>query len=208
MLSICIATIPARRSLLSRLLWTIQQQMTMGAVEVLIADGDWALGDKANTMFAAAKGSHVVLVDDDDNISAHYVGLVTSKLPKVDMVGYYMLWTEAGKYMASPFHHGEGHPTNGIEDRGACLKTPIRTEIARRHLMGNGYAADHEWAMEVHPEIETHATILRHCYLYDHWNDQMVGTDLNGQHADWYTRPQRDVGLWPHNPDLFTWITQ
>lgn len=208
MLTICIPTIPARRSLLSRLLWTIQQQMSDGPVEVLITDGDWPLGDKVNTMIADATGSHVVVVDDDDCISDDYVWRVSKALRQVDvdMVGYHMLWTEAGRYMASPLHHGDGHPDRGVEDRGASVKTPTRLHIAKTHEMGNDYFADNRWAHEVHPEIHSHVTIRRHMYLYDHWDDRMVGTDLNGEQASWYRRPQRNVGVWPYDPSLFTWI--
>lgn len=209
MLTICIPTIPARRSLLSRLLWTIQQQDGDGAFEVLVADGDWPLGDKVNTMFAAATGSHVVVVDDDDNVSDDYVYRIMMQLhwhPEVDMVGYHLRWTEQGRYMASPLHHGDGHPDHGVEDRGASVKTPTRVEIARAHPMGNDYYADNRWAHEVHPEIATHVTIRRHLYLYDHWNDRMVGTDLNGEQSSWFKRPQRDVGQWPYDAGLFTWI--
>lgn len=210
MLTICIPTIPARQSLLSRLLWTLTPQMKHQSLglEVLIAQGDWPLGDKVNTMFAAAAGTHVVVVDDDDNVHPNYEYILGSfmQYEPLDMYGYHLLWTEAGKYMASPLHHGDGHPNNGIDDRGACVKVPIRVEIARSVQMGNSYYADHEWAMAVHPQIETHRTIREHMYHYDHWNDRMVGTDLHGEQASWYKRPQRDVGKWPYDPDLFTWI--
>lgn len=210
MITICIPTIASRRSLLSRLLWTIEHQTAKVPVEVIIADGDWALGDKINAMFAAANGTHVAVVDDDDLISIDYLRHVTQALKdspvELDMIGYYLLWTEQGRFMAEPLHHGLGDPNHGIEDRGACLKTLTATEIARAYPVGNEYAADHQWACQVHPEINTHVTVMAHLYHYDHWNDQMVGTDLNGEQAAWFTRPQRDVGHWPHDPQLHTWI--
>jgi hypothetical protein len=210
MLTICIPTIPARRSLLSRLLFTLEHQSEVFAFdEVLVADGDWPLGDKVNTMFAAARGRYVIVVDDDDLLAVDYAAVVSEVLhdgPRFDMIGYHLLWTEQGRFMGLPLHHGDGHPDHGIEDRGASVKCPTRVEIARRHLMGNDYYADDRWARAVHPEIETHITIRRPMYHYDHWNDQMVGTDLHGEQASWYDRPQRDVGQWPYDPSLFTWI--
>jgi hypothetical protein len=211
MLTICIPTVPQRRGLLSRLLFTLQPQVGEW-VKVLIAGGDWPLGDKVNAMFAAADtASWVVVVDDDDLVAVDYANRVLPAMWRAapNMVGYKLLWTEAGRYMGSPLHHGAGHPTHDIDDRGAALKVPIRAAIAKQHPMGNHYSADHDWAMAVHPEIgDEYVTLDRHLYHYDHWNDQMVGTDLGGEQAAWYSRPQRDVGEWPHDPSLFTWITQ
>lgn len=209
MLSICIPTVPQRRSLLSRLLFTLQHQIgDCGEVEVLVADGDWPLGDKANTMFAAAKGHFVVVIDDDDNVSADYVRMICSVDREWhDMIGYFLLWTEEGRYMGIPLHWGGGDPADDVHNRGACPKTPIRREIALRHEFPNDYFGDNAWSKAVHAEIESYATIYRPMYHYDHWNNQMIGTDLAGQQAGWYSRPQRDVGLWPYTATNFRWIT-
>ena len=155
-LTICIPTIPERQSLLSRLLWTLEQQ-TRNGLEVLISDGHRPMGDKLNEMFAHAQGDYVVAVDDDDLVASDYVLRLnaTTRLlgsfggEGVDFIGYDILWLEDGKYAGRVSHQIDGDTSWSTLDRGVSPKCPVRTEIARRVRFGNEYTADRKWSAEV-----------------------------------------------------------
>lgn len=201
-LTICIPTIPARRSVLSRLLFTIEGQLT-DDVEVLIADGATPMGDKLNRMFAMANGHHVVAVDDDDLLSENYVDLTTKWTAEFDFLGHYILWLENGRFAGIVKHSLHGDPSWGSLNRGVSPKCPVRTELARQVEFGNHYTADREWSTAIHALCETGTYLPVPLYIYDHWDQHMVGTEPDDPR---FARPQRDVGMWPFDPERFTWI--
>lgn len=192
MISVCVPTIQSRRSLLSRCLWSIPP-----GVEILVADGDGAMGDKLNACFVKASGTHVVCVDDDD----YLMGL--PPIASSDFVGYRVLYMENGRFCGSVAHRGDGDATWSTFERGVSPKCLIRTEIARAHEFGNHYTADREWSEAVQADIGTHTFVGQHLYAYDHWDAHMVGTTPNAGMID---RPQRDVGDWPCDWDRVSWI--
>lgn len=195
-ITVCIPTIPTRRSLLSRLLWGLQDQQ----VDVIIADGDRPMGDKLNDCFQAATTTHVVCVDDDDMLPPDFDQVANSGYA---FVGYRILWLENGRFAGSVAHHGDGDTTWNTLTRGVSPKCPIATRIARAHKFGNHYTADREWAANVQADLPSHKFIDRHLYTYDHWTDHMVGTEPD---TDLYRRPQRDVGRWPVDWSRFRWL--
>jgi hypothetical protein len=200
--TVCVTTIPARRSLLSRLLFNLTRQPS---IELLVYDGLRPMGDKLNEMFAAALGAYVVAVDDDDMLSDAYVAMIASTLKdaRFDFVGHDILWLEAGRYSGLISHSLDGDPEWRSLDRGVSPKCPVRTEIARAHEFGNHYTADRDWSQAVHAECETGFYIPAPLYIYDHWDDHMVGTEPGDERA---SRPQRDVGSWPCDPKAATWL--
>lgn len=201
-LTICIPTIPARRSLLSRLLFQIS---LLPPCEVLVADGDEPMGDKLNAMFARATGVFVVAVDDDDLLSADYASHFGPTLAGsgLDFVGYDILWLENGRFAGIVTHSLDGDPLWRSLDRGVSPKCPVRTEIARRHEFGNEYTADRHWSAAVHDDCEHGAYIPAPLYVYDHWDQHMVGTSPDDPR---YARHQRDVGMWPFDQERITWM--
>lgn len=190
--TVCIPTIPSRRSLLSRCVWSIP-----AGVEILVADGAGPMGDKLNGCFAKASGSHVICVDDDD-----YLGELPT-VGDVDFVGYRVLYTEDGRFGGSVAHRGDGDVSWATFDRGVSPKCPVRTEIARSHKFGNHYTADREWSEAVQADVSSHVFHDLHGYHYDHWDVHMVGTTPDAGMLD---RPQRDIGVWPCDWDRVTWI--
>lgn len=201
MLTVCVPTVPSRESMLSRLLWTLAPQVGP-QLEVIVASGPGPMGDKVNAMFAAASGTHVTVVDDDDLVTHDYIAQIAPHLD-VDFVGHHILWLENGAYKGTITHHAAGDPHWRSLDRGVCVKCPVKVEIARRHSFGNAYTDDRVWAIAVHREIRTAAFVDRHLYIYDHWNAHMLGTEPGDPRA---SNPQRDVGLWPYDPSLFRWL--
>jgi hypothetical protein len=201
-LTICIPTIPARRSMLSRLLWTLEPQLGPN-VEVLVSDGRRPMGDKLNEMFAAANGRYVVAVDDDDLVTADYVHRIAA-LDGPDFIGYDVLWLEEGRYAGTVKHHLDGDPLWSTLDRGVSPKCPVRTELARRVRFGNTYTADRTWSATIHEACETGSYTPAPLYVYDHWTAHMVGTSPDDPR---YTNAQRDVGDWPYDPSVFGWLS-
>lgn len=200
-LTVCIPTIESRRSLLSRCLWSLPAD-----VEVIVADGEWPMGDKLNACFQAATRDFVVCVDDDDMLIGEWHD-VASGGDSINYIGYKILYTEDGKFAGSVTHRGNGDTTWATFDRGVSPKCLVRTEIARAHKFGNHYTADREWSEAVQADIAddlgSHAFVDAHLYHYDHWNSHMVGTtpDAGRLHT-----PQRDVGIWPYDPKAVTWL--
>jgi hypothetical protein len=193
----CIPTIPSRRSLLSRCIWSIPSN-----VKIIVADGEGAMGDKLNACFEAAKTSHVVCVDDDD-LLINPTRWETLPMFGFDFVGYRVLYTEDDRFGGSVAHRGDGDTSWVSFDRGVSPKCPVSTEIARAHPFGNHYTADREWSQAVQQHIDRHTFVDENLYHYDHWNAHMVGTTPDAGMLD---RPQRDVGVWPADWERVTWL--
>lgn len=207
-ITICIPTIPSRESVLNRLLSVIQPQLAPN-VEVLIAGGIGKQGDKLNTCFAAAKGTYVVAVDDDDLLSDDYVESVSEHLRSgVDYIGYYIKWMEDGVLQKSVPHRGDGDPLwSTYDNRGACPKCLVKKEIAMRHPFGNNYTSDFYWSQAVHADIRTHSFVPKDLYIYDHWNDFMSNCDgTEEQRAKELEKEMRFVGNFDIDKSKFTWI--
>jgi hypothetical protein len=196
-ITVCIPTIPSRRSTLSRALWHLRGQ----DCDVLVADGMAPMGDKLNEMFAKATTTHVVCLDDDDYLGPERI--IDQGFVMADFVGYRILWLENGRFAGSVAHRGDGDTTWRTFDRGVSPKCLVRTEIARAHEFGNHYTADREWSEAVQADIETHTFIDQHLYVYDHWDAHMVGTTPDAGRID---APQRDVGVWPFDEGAVTWL--
>lgn len=205
LLTVCIPTIPSRHSTLSRLLWVLQPQ----ALDVVIAGGEGAMGDKLNACFEAAKTPYVVCVDDDDMVTHDYVEAMwfssATKDLDVGFIGYDIAWLENGVLQGMVKHHLDGDPDWGSHDRGVSPKCPVSTDIARSVPFGNEYIADRVWSKHVHNLLNDRygLYIPRALYIYDHWNDHMVGTAKDQGMTE---RKQRDVGQWPYDPSRFTWL--
>lgn len=216
-LTICIATVPERESLLSRLLWTIERQME-GNVEVLIHSGSEGLGDKFNDMFSIAEGKYVVTVDDDDLVTDDYLDTILNRLysdyftdeeSDVDFLGYKILCLADGRYWMTVDHNPAnlGKDWVGI-DRGLSNKCPNRTSIARQFIFGNDYSADATWCKEIERSglIKKTAYIPTPMYVYDYSSQITLGTNSDSELYKRNIRSQKNVGNYPFNPDRFTWI--
>jgi len=199
--SVCIPTVPARESLLTRAVWSAQR---FAGVEVLVAPGDRPMGDKLNEMFARASGRMVVALDDDDMLIGDWrtaIQLAGEYAP--DFIGWRVLWTEDGRYAGSVAHrHGGDQSWSGYE-RGVSPKCAVATEIARSVPFWNDYTADRPWSATVQEQVGSAAFVDDHLYHYDHWNAHMVGTSPDDAR---YTSVQRYVGMWPMDEERITWV--
>lgn len=203
-LSICIPTVPPRESLLSRLLFTIQEQQT-DEVEVLVYPGRDAMGDKLNAMYAAASGTYVVAVDDDDLVADDYCHTVPDALGGIDFLGYKIACTRNGRWYNSFTHRPDLDPDAGWDTtfRGVTPKCPVRADIARAHRFGNEYTADRSWSQAVARDVHSWRYLDRHLYTYCWDTDRSVGTQPDDER---HGREQLDVGVWPYDPGQVRWL--
>lgn len=188
-LSILIATVPGRESLLSRLLWILEQQLTDN-VEVLVYDGWIPFGDKVNHMRDIAKGEFSVVVDDDDYVSDSYIERVLPRLKNTNYLDHGILHLHNGKFQ------------NVIYSDVVHHKCPIRNSIAKDIKLGNGYTDDKQWSRDASACIGATYKVNQALYIYDYWDTGTVGTEPSDKNKD----TQRDVGIYPYNRDVFTWI--
>lgn len=202
MLSILIPTVTPRRSLLSRLLWSITSQA--GDYEIVIHGNDtMSMGDKLNRMFTVARGDYVVCVDDDDMLADSYMEQVLPRLGEVDFLGYRILVLHDGAFWMEVEHRGDITGW-GETVRGVGPKCPIRRELALRVRFGNAYNDDQTWSRQIGELVGTVDFVDRPLYIYDWWETRMLGTDPLHHPGRWQT--QRDVGVWPYRAVPITWL--
>lgn len=203
-LSILIPTVSSRKSLLSRLLWGLEEQLN-GDVEVIIHEGDEiAMGDKLNRMFQEASGEFVVCVDDDDYLANDYVELILDQilLTNVDYVGYKVLMTIDGKYCRTFQSTYNGDQEWVGSPQGVGPKWPVRREIALRYNFPNQHQGDRIWSAQVRTDVKSGIYLPRVLYFYDYWDKGTLGTEPGSPN----TASQRDVGMYPYDRSKFKWI--
>lgn len=203
LLTIAVATVPSRASLLSRLLWTLSAQLEP-RVEVLVHGGPAPLGDKSNEMWALARGRFVARCDDDDLVSADYVSSLLLALDAgADFVGFNVLYTVDGTFVGEyphDYERGENHPGASVRSVSPMMVLP--TEVARRHPHGNVRTSDFEWAGAVMRDWKPQQPVYidRVLYHYDCRPDHSLSPSGEVPLA------QRDVGKWPYDPERFRWV--
>jgi hypothetical protein len=202
-LSICIPTVSHRAGLLSRLLWSIGEQMERWVpdVEVLVHPGDdIPYGDKLNRMFAQAKGDYVVAVGDDDWLASDYFSHVMHR--GFDYIGYKILYLNNRKFQYEISHTADivGWPTNRL--RGVCQTCPVRTSIAQSVPFGNEYFDDRKWSARVGQQVINHLFINRVLYYYDYGDS--IGTTPEGN-ENWVDNDR--VGTWDYKFPWWDWPT-
>ena len=161
-LSLLIPTLECRGEQLSRLVEGLERQGHKAGrsseVEILtLRDaGELSIGSKRNMLLDRAKGEFVVFVDDDDEVSQHYIELVCGALerqPEVDCLGIRGVITFRGSHPHNFVHsvrysdifsrdHTYYRPPNHLN--------PIRRAIALRYRFPNvSYSEDFYWALRM-----------------------------------------------------------
>lgn len=206
-LSILVATVSSRKSLLTRLLWTLEPQLNSHAEVIIHTSDTLPMGDKFNELYARANGNLAVQVDDDDLVPADYVDTVlTCAVKGADYVGHNILYTVNGiyqeTYISDP--RNASHIPYGANPkvRHVTPKCPVDTHEARKHLFGNHFSTDYDWVKALisggYPYNP--AFVDKVLYHYDCWPEHTLGTTPP------HTTPQRDVGWWPYDEHNFKWL--
>lgn len=205
-LSILVPTVKSRRSLLSRLLWTLDPQNLNPEVEVIVHPSmHLGMGDKLNELYAAAKGRYACVVDDDDLVPPNFTASLLRAMEdrSVDFVGFRVLYTENGSYVAEYPHD----PTRGTNSAGAVIRSlskacAIEVEMARAHPFGNETSSDFQWVDALlasgYPRNPVYLNEV--LYHYDCWPQHSLHP------SDGYVPTQRWVGEWPHRKGHFRWL--
>lgn len=186
-LSVLIATVPERRSLLSRMLHSLDQPGLDDTFEVIVHQGTRPHGEKVNRMVQHARGSHVAILDDDDWVAADYIAAVSPFTE--DFVGYRIVVMVNGRYDSTVSHSAEYEGWVGSE-RGVSQKCPILREYALELPYPDDYYQDGAWSAEIQTHVRSGGFVDRDLYFYDY------------QTTDRY----RSVGRWPFPIEKFRWL--
>jgi len=187
-LSILITALPNRDRMLNSLLLSIEGQrgilpFILGgprAVEVLVDHGvNVHTGTKRNALVQRAKGSYIVFIDDDDEITPEYIPSIMEAIinnPDVDCIGINGWMTSDGADRRDWFISKEyGHwYTN---EHGQYMRTPnhispVKTSIARQVPFPDiTYGEDYAYSMGIFPLLKTEAKVNKQIYHYK-WMSQ------------------------------------
>jgi hypothetical protein len=165
-LSVCIATLPARRVMLDRLLehlWTqILAQEEPREVEVLVDPREGVtIGEKRQALLERARGHFVSFVDDDDGVSHDYIVRVVDALrsePAADCASLCGVMTTAGA-ASEPFYSSLACSHNYSQD-GKHFRFPGHLNAVRRELaLQAGFKAislgeDIDYSMRLRPLLK------------------------------------------------------
>lgn len=200
-LSVLVPTVEPRRSLLSRMLWSLQQQLN-DEVEVIVYDGWIPFGDKVTEMMQIAKGRYCMVADDDDMVASDFIGsILEAAKADCDYIAYKVLHLHNGKYADSIASSINGDAEWQKSPYSVHHKCPVKTEIAKQFVMGNHYRCDRDWSAQVRQVVKSEVIIDKHLYIYDYWDSGTVGTIPSDQNKD----TQRDVGMYPYDKEKFIW---
>lgn len=196
LLSVIVPTIEPRRSLLSRLLFHLGEELDDRA-EVLIMNGPGGMGTKVHRALQVVTSPMSVVIDDDDLVPADFTSSLCDILAEinVDFVGYRILRTMDNRFVQSIAHHVNGDADWNGPLRGVTPKCPFRTELARDLVFDNDYTADRRWSKNLHLRCVSGAFVDRHMYHHD---EHTGGSSFTGHRAV-------DVGGWPYDPNRFRW---
>lgn len=165
LLSILIPTLESRAEVFARMHHKLRDQIRVCALEhqveivSLVDGGERSTGAKRNALMARARGTFVVSVDDDDDVSQNYVRLIADALrahPEVDCLGIKGLRFFRGghpRLFIYSTRYREYRTEGGMDLRPPHHLNPIRREIALRYKFEDvSYSEDADWAMRMSRE--------------------------------------------------------
>jgi hypothetical protein len=178
-LSILIPTITGRESSYTTLYNNIQKQLldnqlhTIVEVLTLKDNKELTVGKKRQLLAEQSAGTHVVYIDDDDDISDDYCKLITDALllnPDVDCVGIQGVITTNGKNQKQWYISKEYK--RWFEKDRIYYRTPNHISPVKRTLcLQTGfddikYAEDYNYSIKLLPLLQTEVLIKTNIYHY------------------------------------------
>jgi len=177
-LSILICTIPSRRemfqSLYGKIIGQISGCCAENEVEVLWDENtNITTGRKRNFLVDLAKGTFIVFIDDDDEVSDDYVESIVNAIkenPQVDcigMEGYITFDGGSRKEWSISIQHGHWHETPTHYLRTPNHISPVRKDIAARCKFPEiSYGEDMEYSKRVLPYCKREVYLNKCLYHY------------------------------------------
>jgi hypothetical protein len=185
-LSICICSLPSRRSQLDRLLdhlWSQILSMQIGdnfprEVEILVDDREAiSIGEKRQALIERAKAHFVCFVDDDDWVAHNYVWRILCALhsdPIADCAALSGVMTTAGQ-ASEPFYNSieyqEWYSKDGAHYRTPTHLSPVRRELAlQAGFVPISHGEDFEYSRKLRPLLKREVlTGKAPLYFYLYW---------------------------------------
>jgi hypothetical protein len=177
-LSITIASISKRKSMLDALLHEINNQIVQNnlqdEVEILVDDDeDRFLGTKRKLMLSQAKGLFTCAIDDDDWITENYVKLIVEAIknnPNIDNLGINGIITTDGenpKKWVISCHFDDWYEEDDVYYRTPNHICPIRTDLARIADFDEvDWGEDYPFSQRIKPLLKNEAVIEEPLYIY------------------------------------------
>lgn len=168
--SICILTVPERKTDLTRITGILNYQINgREDIELLINDRPGDIGEKRQWCLDNAHGEYINFVDDDDIVAHNYVEAIYPLLDGVDYIGF-MLQHYFNGAKSKPTYHSLEY-TNWFEDddgwyRGVSHLNPIRLEVAKQGSFDGTYGEDYRWAQMVQPKTAHFIDDQMYFYFY------------------------------------------
>lgn len=178
LLSILIPTLESRRTLLSRILKQLNDQINKhpncSQIEILIDsdNGERTTGAKRDALIKKAKGAYVVFVDDDDAVASDYIEQIMPHCidKQVDCVQINGIMTVDGQNPRE-FKHSIKY-VGWYEHEGVYYRCPNHLNPTRRELaLQVGYGdktvyEDKDYSLKIADKLKTEGTTTGHLYHY------------------------------------------
>ena len=177
-LSILICTLPSRRQMFEQLYGNVLLQIAkcgmVDKVEVIWDENtEITTGKKRNYLLDRAKGTFIVFIDDDDEITDDYVESILNAInqnPSVDCIGFHGYITfdgEKRKDWSISIHHGHWHETDTHYLRTPNHISPVRRMIANHCRFPEiSYGEDMEYSKRILPFCKEETYIDKCLYHY------------------------------------------
>lgn len=174
-LSILIATLPARNTMLQRMLGHVWKQALRRPreVEVLIDAGGGTTGSKRQRLLGRSRGEFIAFVDDDDRIADDYVDRILSAIdavPAADCVEFSVEMKSNGTIFKGhcSIEYMEWSMVDGVYVRCPNHLSPVRRALAlKAGFPDKTIGEDYDYSMRLRPHLKVQApTSSEPLYFY------------------------------------------
>jgi glycosyltransferase involved in cell wall biosynthesis len=196
--SILIASLARRRDLLGQLISGLAQQQVPPEVEIVCYrnHGEKWLGEIRQALVTEARGEYISFIDDDDQVSEHYISTILPLLDGVDYVGWRMQAYVDGQPLKPTYHsleYGAWTEEPFCYRRDVSHLNPVRRELALKADFSRADPPeDVAWSDQMRPFVKTQ----NHC-------GEQIMYHYYARSSDSAWRPLHE-GQWNGFDDLLT----